>query len=96
MENEILKGILSRRSIRKYTKENIPEEDIDTLLEAGRWAPSGLNNQPWGFCIIRNSDIKDTLSGLTSYSRIVKESNGMVCISEQIDHVCGTGTTADV
>ncbi len=76
---ELLTFIKSRRSIRRYKKENIPEEIIQRLLEAGRWAPSGKNNQPWRFSVISDSDIKSKLSSLTKYKRIVEECN--VCIA---------------
>ncbi len=76
---ELLSFIKSRRSIRRYKKENIPDEIIGRLLESGRWAPSGKNNQPWRFSVISESDIKSKLSSLTKYKRIVQECN--VCIA---------------
>ncbi|MFH1578307.1 MAG: nitroreductase family protein [Candidatus Omnitrophota bacterium] len=47
--SDILDIIKHRRSIRKYTKKLPKDTDIERLLEAARWAPSGLNNQPWRF-----------------------------------------------
>jgi nitroreductase len=76
---ELLSIIKSRRSIRKYKKENIPGNIINELLEAGRWAPSGKNNQPWRFSLISDTEIKLQLSGLTKYRRIVEECN--LCIA---------------
>ncbi len=76
---ELLSFMKSRRSIRKYKKEKIPTGIIDKLLEAGRWAPSGKNNQPWRFSVISNSEVKSQLSGLTKYRRIVEECD--VCIA---------------
>jgi nitroreductase len=77
--NDIIKSIKKRRSIRKYTAEKVPDEIIRQILEAGRWAPSGLNNQPWKFAVIRDQQLKEKLSGLTHYKRIIVESN--VCIA---------------
>jgi len=45
MENEVLKAIRSRRSIRKFKDRQIPEEELRTVLEAGTWAPTGHNRQ---------------------------------------------------
>ena len=68
----MLTTIKTRRSVRQY-KEIIPENaDIKKILEAGRWAPSGLNNQPWRFLIIKDKDIINGLSGFTKYSKIIK------------------------
>ncbi len=48
-DNPVLNNLISRRSIRQYTEKAVSREDITAILEAGRWAPSGLNNQPWRF-----------------------------------------------
>lgn len=72
-ENPILAAIHQRRSVRKYTDEPVSEELVAQVLEAGRWAPSGLNNQPWRFVIIRDEKTRQGLSTLTKYSRIVRE-----------------------
>lgn len=42
----------NRRSVRKYKKEPMPRAIILRLIDAGRWAPSGLNTQPWRFIVI--------------------------------------------
>ena len=44
--------ILTRRSIRKYTKQTIPDKMIKELIEAGVSAPSAGNQQPWQFIVI--------------------------------------------
>jgi nitroreductase len=49
----VLEIIKSRRSIRKFTETPIPAEVLTSLLEAARWAPSGGNNQPWAFVVLR-------------------------------------------
>jgi len=69
---DILDLIKSRRSVREFTDELIDDQQIEKILEAGRWAPSGLNNQPWRFCIIRDEKIKDELAKLTHYGSIIK------------------------
>lgn len=79
MNNEIISTILKRRSIRKFKKLAVPDEIITAILESGRWAPSGLNNQPWRFCIIKKREILDELSVLTSDSRIINSCN--LCLS---------------
>jgi nitroreductase len=57
--------IKNRRYIQKYTGDDISEETLDTIFEADRWAPSGLNNQPWSFITIKNKDMRDRFSGMT-------------------------------
>jgi nitroreductase len=72
-KQDILSIIRERRSIRMY-KRNVPkEEEINRILEAGRWAPSGLNNQPWRFLVIKDKAKKDGLAAFTKYGNIIKD-----------------------
>lgn len=65
--------VLSRRSIRRYDKKEIPRETLEKILEAGRQAPSAMNRQPWHFIVITDYEIKKELSkGL--FNRFVKNS----------------------
>ena len=47
-----IEAIASRRSIRKFKDDAIPEEAIQTILTAGTRAPSGRNRQPWQFVVV--------------------------------------------
>ena len=51
---ETEKVILSRRSVRLYKKEQVPEFMVKRILEAGRFAPSAGNCQPWKFIVLRD------------------------------------------
>ena len=51
---DVLEAIKGRRSIRKYKKLPISEEQVTQILEAGRWAPSRGNSQPWKFITLKN------------------------------------------
>ena len=61
--DEFLKLVRKRRSIRKFKPDPIPDEYIDKILEAARWAPSGGNGQPWEFIVIKDQEIKKKLAG---------------------------------
>jgi nitroreductase len=61
--NETLKTILNRRSIRAYKLEQIKDEELQTILEAGKFAPSGMNTQPWHFSVIQNKDLLNKING---------------------------------
>ena len=43
-----------RRSVRAYKPDEVPEELVQTVLEAGRLAPSACNKQPWRFIVVRS------------------------------------------
>ena len=77
---EVIEAIKTRRSIRHYTSQPVPDDSIAHIIEAGIWAPSGLNNQPWRFVIVQSKDKKEELSQCTSYARIIKESQVCICV----------------
>jgi nitroreductase len=49
----------SRRSIRRFRSEPVPDDYVDKIIEAARWAPSGFNSQPWEFIVIKDKQLKD-------------------------------------
>ena len=57
LNNEILNCIHERRSTRRYTDKQISPEELDALLDAAIWAPSGGNNQSWLFTAIQKKDV---------------------------------------
>lgn len=52
--NQVIDNIKKRRSIRKYKNKKISNKIILELIEAGRYAPSSNNSQPWRFIVITN------------------------------------------
>ena len=50
--------IFGRRSIRKYTNQPISDEDLQEIIEAGLYAPSNMNYQPWYFLVIKSDEKK--------------------------------------
>lgn len=62
---ELLEAIQSRRSIRKFKPDAIPEEYISQLIEAGRLAPSGTNLQPTRYVVIKSEESKAKLKECT-------------------------------
>lgn len=77
---DILECLSTRRSVRKFTGEPVSDEVLEKILEAGRLAPSGLNNQPWRFAIIRDKTMVEGVAGLTKYSRVVLSSDVLVAV----------------
>lgn len=52
--NSILNNIMTRRSVRAYKREQIPKEDLQTILMAGSYAPNGMGLQSWRFTAIQD------------------------------------------
>ncbi len=79
--NPVLKAIRERRSVRHFTGDPVTREEILEILEAGRWAPSGLNNQPWRFLVVTAGDARQAgLAGCTKYAPIVRAAGALLCV----------------
>ena len=50
--NDVLKALRERRSVRKFLPAPLPEDDLKRIVEAGLWAPSARNGQPWHLTVI--------------------------------------------
>ena len=60
-----LNVIRERRSIRKFKPEQIKEEELQAIIEAGLCAPSAINKQSWNFTVIQNKEVLDELNVAT-------------------------------
>ena len=69
---ELLEGIFTRRSIRRYTDGNVDEEQLKILLEAGMQAPSAVNCQPWHFLVLTSKDRMLEVTKIHPYSQMLK------------------------
>jgi len=57
--NPVIKNILARRSVRTFNAEKkIAKKDLNLILKAGLYAPSGCNAQPWHFTVIENKAVR--------------------------------------
>ncbi len=54
----MIEEIVKRRSVRHFLQKPIPEGELSEILEAGMWAPSEKNAQPWKFVVIRGAERK--------------------------------------
>ncbi len=68
LPNETLRSIKSRHSIRMFTKQDVPDDRISLLLQAGNEAPSAHNQQSWRFIVMRNQKRHELARLVTSRS----------------------------
>lgn len=61
MDNKVLEAIRERRSYRKYKAEQITDEELNTVLEAGTWAPTGMGKQAPYIVAVQNEAICNRL-----------------------------------
>jgi nitroreductase len=79
----VFETIKRRRSIRKYTEEPVSENLILEILEAGRWAPSAGNSQPWSFIVLRNGEVRRKIADATTTGKFL--ANAPIGIAVVID-----------
>ena len=70
---DILEVIKTRRSIRRYKPDLVSEEEINKILEAGRWAPSADNSQPWRFIVLRSQEVRKKLADTLTWGRFLSD-----------------------
>lgn len=68
--NEVLKNIITRRSVRSFKEEQIKDEELDLIIKAGTHAPSGMNKQSWQFTVVQNKEKIELLA------KVVREALG--------------------
>jgi len=54
-------SLRDRRSVRNFDSAPISDRQLEAILEAARWAPSGRNSQPWTFVVVRDADLRSRL-----------------------------------
>lgn len=64
-------AVFGRRSIRRYTGDQVADESVEVLLRAAMAAPSAHNRQPWRFVVVRDSETLRQLSQATPYSSMI-------------------------
>jgi nitroreductase len=60
--NKVIEAIKSRRSVRNFKPDQISREDLELVIEAGIYAPSAHNDQPWHFTVIQNHELLERVN----------------------------------
>jgi nitroreductase len=70
---EALEAIAKRRSIRKYKAGDVSKEMLSKLVDAGRLAPTGNNEQPWEFVVITEKEKLRRMADLAEYGKFIRD-----------------------
>ena len=69
----VWEAIKTRRSIRRFAPDDVPDEMVNQMLEAARLAPSASNRQPWRFLVVRDKETRKELSRICLEQRFIEE-----------------------
>ena len=99
--SDLLEIIRNRRTIRRFETTPVDEEKIQKILEAGRWAPSFTNLQPWKFIVVKEGGLKKAVDTAARESVLhwgIDEAPIviLVCADRRVDplHAIETGAAA--
>lgn len=92
--NEVLRAIRERRSIRAFKTDPVEPEKLEAILEAGRWAPSGKNTQPWRFVIVESQEKRQQLGQLVTQMDMIR--TAPVTIAVLLDTEAGYDRIKDI
>lgn len=80
MENETLNVIYSRRSVRSFTGEAVPQETLTRILKAAMAAPSAVNIQPWAFVAVTERETLDELCDKLPYAKMLDKAGAAIVV----------------
>ncbi|WP_448873051.1 nitroreductase family protein [Desulfobulbus propionicus] len=82
--NPVLNSLFARRSIRKYTRQEIPDTLINDLLEAAMAAPSAVAKDPWHFIVLRSRAAIDQLAASLPNGKMLAEATAALVVCGDI------------
>jgi nitroreductase len=85
MDNPVLDAIKKRRTVLRFEGTEVEQDKVEAVLEAGRWAPSWLNKQPWNFIVIKDPKTKEQLSDVVPTTFVQGLREAPVCIAVTVD-----------
>jgi nitroreductase len=75
---DLFEVIRTRRSIRKYKQQPIPDKKLKMILEAARLAPSAGNRQPWRFVVVQDYELKKSVAEAANRQTFLSDAAAIV------------------
>lgn len=90
---DLIDIILTRRSIRRYSSEKIDAEIVNKIIEAGMYAPSAVNKQPWHYIVFEKRETMQAIVDIhKNASMLLNADKGiLICYDELLQHDQGYG-----
>ena len=88
---ELYEGLITRRSIRKYSNDPVSREVVDEIVKAGMYAPSAVNCQPWHFVIIDDKSVFEKIANVHPYAKMLTDAQWGILVlgDENLQHASG-------
>ncbi|RLI06048.1 nitroreductase family protein [Candidatus Bathyarchaeota archaeon] len=82
---DVFEAIFTRRSVRQFSKKDVSNEDLKKILEAGTWAPSAGNVQPWEVIVVKNHETKLRLAEAALHQDFIGEASVVLVVCVDLD-----------
>src|SRR3989344_7715175 len=87
LKMNVFEAIATRRSIRKFTSQDIPMEILGIVLDSGRYAPSAGNIQNWRFIIVKNLDNRQRVAEAAMQQMWIAGAPVIIVICAEIEKI---------
>lgn len=77
---DALEAIEKRRSVRRFTDKPVPRQTLEAIVNAGRWAATARNEQPWEFVVVTDRDTLRALGQATDHGRFIADAAACVAV----------------
>ncbi len=79
-DNEVIKVIKNRKSVRHFTGESVSKDDLKKILESAMCAPTAVNKQPWSFVVVTDRKVLDALADSLPYAKMLANAGAAIII----------------
>jgi len=87
MKEEIIKALKWRYAVKVFDpSKKVSDEDLNTILEAGRLSPSSIGLEPWKFIVVENKDLREKLRTASYDQPKVTDASYLIVIASRTDH----------
>ena len=78
---DVLSCVRSRRTVRSFRSDTVPDSIIDKILDAARWTPSSRNQQPWHLIVVKNRQTLTEISRIAASGRFISDAPLAIAIA---------------
>ena len=89
MPVDVMTAIRTRRSVRRFSPEEVPDDLLRSVLEAAHWAPSAHNRQPWYFIVSREQEKREKIAQASTWAKFLPAAPVMILVCTRLDYKGG-------
>ncbi len=77
---DVFEAIEKRRSVRAFQSKPIARQDLEKIVDAGRRAPTGRNEQPWEFVVVTDMYARQRIAELTTFGKFIADAGACIAV----------------